>query len=146
MAGGYEYNCMTFLERDLPAACQGAAACSANLKALEKQENNMTVVYGGRTGSSGYNESTMGGAVAAFLLARKQHWLFHMPSALTTETAKLVLSDFGKPKGQMRESKPGVWVREFEKATVSLDCASFTPSFALKSDEERRLKADVNES
>ena len=106
----------------------------------------MPVLYGDRTSAKGYDQSTMGGAVAAFLLARKQHWLFHMPSALTTETAKLVLSDFGNPKGQMRESKPGVWVREFEKATVSLDCASFTPSFALKSDEERRLKADVNES
>ena len=123
---------MTFLEHNLPGAGQGAANCSANLRRLAGQQNNMTVVYGGRTGSSGYNETTMGGAVAAFLLARQRHWLFHMPRALTAQTAQLVLSDFGRPQGPMREAKPGVWQREFDKATVSLDCETFTPGFALK--------------
>ena len=28
--------------------------------------------------------------------------------------------------------KPNVWAREYEKATVELDCATFTPAFRLK--------------
>ncbi len=136
--GGYEYNCMTFLEHNLPGAGQGVANCSANLKSLARQQNNMTVVYGGRTGPSGYNDSTISGAVAAFLLARQKHWLFHMPRTLSANTAKLVLSDFGPPQGLMHEAKPGVWVREYEKATVSLDCSTFSAGFSLKSDYSGR--------
>ena len=32
----------------------------------------------------------------------------------------------------MQESKPGVWEREFEKATVTLDCNDFSGTFTAK--------------
>ena len=156
--GGYEYNCMTFLEHGLPAAGQGAANCSANLKALAAKANDskvlMPVVYGGRTGSSGCNKTTMNGAVAAFLLAREKRWLFHMPAALDTTTAKLVLSDYGKPRSKMSEvaGKPGVWQREYQKATIRLDCATFVPTFVEHAttvmkhdDDEDRVNDDSSD-
>ena len=126
---------MTFLQHGLPGAGQGAATCSANLLSLAAKANDssifMPVIYGGRTGSCCYNESTMGGAVAAFLLAREKHWLFHMPSSLSTATAQLVLSDFGKPTSKMSEvaGQPNVWQRHYEKATITLDCATFKSTF-----------------
>ena len=138
---------MTFLSSGLPTAGQSAEACSASLQGLAAKalgpKINMTVAYGGRTGSSGYNATTMAGAVAIFLLAREKHWLFHMPAALTPATAELVLSDFGEPEGKMHmvpavagkagtSAQSHVWRREFERATVELDCGSFTPTFRLK--------------
>ena len=149
--GGYEYNCMTFIEHDLPGAGQGAKNCSMNLRGLANKATDpkifMPVVYGGRTGSSGFNASTLGGAVAAFLLAREQHWLFHMPASLDAATAKLVLTDYGKPKGKMTgvAGTPGTWQREYEQATVRLDCETFIPTFVERA-ESIATHDDVHQS
>lgn len=77
---------------------------------------------------------------------RGQHWLFSiaptpgtsggpsnpgMPGTLTPATAKAYLSDYGAPKGPMTAvaGKTRVYQREFETATVTLDCNSWTPTF-----------------
>ena len=109
---------------------------------------NFVVAYGGRTGGrTDYDDDSVAGTVAAFLLMRGQHWLFsigpnggkqpatprdeHDTGTLLKATAELLLSDYGKPKGAMTSvpGKPLVFQREYEKATVSLDCNSWTPTF-----------------
>jgi hypothetical protein len=49
-------------------------------------------------------------------------------------TAELMVTDYGKPLGQAHTvaGKPNVFAREFEKATVSLDCSSFAAAFTPK--------------
>jgi hypothetical protein len=108
------------------------------------------VAYGSRTGGrDSYNDTTVGGTVAAFLLMRGQHWLFSIgpnggsggksyppydqdPGSLTPATAKILLSNYGKPKGKMAKvaGKSGVYQRTYEKATITLDCADFSATFA----------------
>ena len=110
---------------------------------------NFVVAYGSRTGGrDGYNDTTVAGTVAAFLLMRGQHWLFSIgpnggsggksyppyqndPGTLEPATAKILLSDYGKPLGPMAAvtGSPNVFERKFEKATVRLDCDSWTPTF-----------------
>ena len=48
--------------------------------------------------------------------------------------AKLVLSNYGMPKSNMSQvpGKPTVWQREYENATVTLDCATFSAAFVEK--------------
>ena len=109
---------------------------------------NYAVAYGGRTGGrTDYDDESAAGTVAAFLLMRGQHWLFsigpnggakpahpqdpHDPGTLLPETARLFLSDYGKPKGSMVavQGKKYVFQREYEKATITLDCNSWEPTF-----------------
>ena len=109
-------------------------------------------VYGDRTGGmKGYNDDTVHGTVAAFLLMRGQHWLFSIgpngggggesyppyankPGYLLPATAEVLTSDFGKPLNAMSAvaGKANVFQREFEKATVTLDCNDFSGTFLLK--------------
>ena len=81
---------------------------------------------------------------------RGQHWLLSIgptphtgsggkssppyiedPGTLLPATAKVLLSDYGRPKGKMTPvtGKPNVFQREFELATVTLDCNTWTPTF-----------------
>ena len=80
---------------------------------------------------------------------RGDHWLFsigttggavpktpgtshvNITGSLTPATAKVLLSDFGKAKGGVSvvAGKQYVFAREFEKATVTLDCNTWTPTF-----------------
>ena len=54
------------------------------------------------------------------------------------DTAKLVTSDYGAPVAgpagvaHAVPGKAGVYAREYERATVSLDCATWGASFVLK--------------
>ena len=53
-----------------------------------------------------------------------------LPTVLPA-TAAILTSDYGRPEGNMTAvpGKPGVFQRVYEKATVTLDCATFTGSF-----------------
>ncbi len=99
---------------------------------------NFVVAYGSRTGGrDGYNDTNVEATVAAFMLMRGQHWLFSIgpngggggksyppydndPGTLTPATAKILLSDYGAPKGSMTAvtGKEGVFQREYAKATI----------------------------
>ena len=135
--------------KDTPAMCAkhllGVAAWGANHSHYDH-----VVAYGGRTGGrTGYDDSNVAGTVAAFLLMRGQHWLFsigpvggsvprtpdephtNITGTLAPATAKVLLSDFGKAKGAVSPvaGKQYVFQREFEKATVTLDCNTWMPTF-----------------
>ena len=134
---------------DTPAHCAQYLMDVASWGANHSNYNHV-VAYGGRTGGrTGYNDSTVAGTVAAFLLMRGDHWLFsigttggavpktpgtshvNITGSLTPATAKVLLSDFGKAKGGVSvvAGKQYVFAREFEKATVTLDCNTWTPTF-----------------
>ena len=90
--------------------------------------------YGDRTaGMHQYSDATAAGTVAAFMLMRGQHWFL----SLTTEntmvpaTARLMTSDFGRPRGNMTAvpGKPLVFQRVYEKTTIILDCNDFSGHF-----------------
>jgi len=131
--GGFDYNCFTFIQKaaDLPNATDGGAACGAKLERLAASAHNATVVYTDRTGSGkAYTAATAGAAAAAFLLARGPLWWFGVTSDASQWTgavAEALLSDFGAPRGNMTRPQPGsfVYTREYERATVALDCATF---------------------
>jgi hypothetical protein len=152
--GGWEaQKCFDYLTKGLPTAADSPAECAAHLQAratwgANHSNYNHVVAYGTRTGGRvGYNDDTVAGTVAAFLLMRGQHWLFSIgpngghipkcptcpadPGTLLPATAKVLLSDYGHPTGPMVAvpGKSGVFQRMYEKATVSLDCNSWTPTF-----------------
>lgn len=150
--GGWEaQKCFDYYGKGLPTADDTPAQCAQNLQknaaiGADHTKYNFVVAYGDRTGGrSGYNDTTVAGTVAAFLLMRGQHWLFSIAptpgtsggatdkrsGTLEPATAKVLLSDYGEAKGPMTQvaGKPGVFQREFTGATVSLDCNSWTPTF-----------------
>ena len=114
----------------------------------------------GATRPLGYSDSTAAASVAAFLLVRGQHWLFAIgeqspcnPNAypgaegyrpgspqcnasstntMAPATAALLVTDYGRPLGAAH-AVPGeahVYAREYERATVSLDCGTFRGAFS----------------
>jgi hypothetical protein len=166
--GGWEaQKCFDYLSKEtgpnlldaaglvLPTAEDTPAHCAQHLMDVASwganhSNYNHVVAYGGRTGGrTGYNDSTVAGTVAAFLLMRGDHWLFsigpnggkkpttpntshaNITGSLTPATAKVLLSDFGKAKGAVSPvaGKQYVFAREFERATVTLDCNTWTPTF-----------------
>ena len=54
--------------------------------------------------------------------------------SLQYERPALLDRDFGAPLGLCAETAPnsGVFAREFSKSNVTMDCASWTPSFVWK--------------
>ena len=110
---------------------------------------NFVVAYGSRTGGrDGWDDTTVEGTVAAFMLMRGQHWLFSIApngggggksfppwtnnaGTLVPNTAKVLTSDYGAPSGLMTPvaGKTGVFQRVYEKATITLDCADFSGTF-----------------
>ena len=119
----------------------------------------------GTARSHAYNDSTAKASVAAFLLVRGPHWLFAIgqhiacnPNAypgaegyrpgspqcdpastntLDPATAALLVTDYGKPLGLAHAvaGRPNVYSREYEKAAVTLDCATFTGTFDVVGEE-----------
>ena len=74
--------------------------------------------------------------VANFLLIRGEYallgvgWVgcskeYDYPAALA--------KDYGEPLGRANETAPGVFVREFTKSTVQMDCNTYTPTITFKS-------------
>lgn len=136
--GGFDYNCFTFVSNsaELPNATDGGPVCAAKLQGLAALNHNATVLYTDRTGTPQYNATTVAAAAAAFLLVRGPLWWFGVtssPSAWVNATAAALLSDFGEPLGNMTQA-PGTYVfsREYQTATVSLDCSTFSASVERK--------------
>lgn len=78
----------------------------------------MLTLYGSRTGAHKRIRTTIYNArVAAFLLVRKEHWLFVLPASNTIalSTAALVLRDFGKPRTNMTNTSEFIFSRKYEK-------------------------------
>eukprot|EP00931_Biecheleriopsis_adriatica_P080490 TRINITY_DN53833_c0_g1_i1.p1 TRINITY_DN53833_c0_g1~~TRINITY_DN53833_c0_g1_i1.p1 ORF type:complete len:438 (-),score=58.72 TRINITY_DN53833_c0_g1_i1:111-1424(-) len=159
--GGWEaMRCFDYKSgAELPNAKDSPAACAQKLEkwaafGANHSNYNFIVAYGDRTaGRDGYDDSTVGSTVAAFMLIRGQHWLFSIgpnggslgksyppydqdPGSLKAATAKILLSDYGRPQGGMTavSGKQGVYQRVYEKATVTLDCATFQGTFVEHED------------
>lgn len=147
--GGWEaQKCFDYKTgHDLPNAQDDPAQCASKLQqwarwAANRSNYNFVVAYGSRTGGrDGYNDTTVAGTVAAFLLMRGQHWLFSIDvtpgsagatreGSLEPATARLLLSDYGKPLGSMSALPGGSrFQRHYERATVSLDCHDWSATF-----------------
>ena len=119
--------------QNFPLPTDAPAACAAKLQSINLIDSPMAVGFAmDRTGGKGYTDATAPQTVAAFLLTRKDHWYFGVTQSSDTmalSTAALLLSDYGAPLGAMGNSTPTVFVRHYEKATVQLDCGTFTASF-----------------
>merc|ERR1712232_741716 len=93
-------------------------AAIATTRRYRGQQVNAVVLYGDRTGSKEYDDSTAREAVAAFMLVRAEYWFISMPTQLTLEsaTARLLLSDYREPRGNMTKvpEKRGVFQRIYE--------------------------------
>ena len=90
--------------------------------------------------------TTMAGnnTVAAFLIARGASAMLELPVkgayglADTYGWSPLFDADFGEPDGPGREIISGVFTREWSKATVTLDCNTFTSNFIFSSPSKPR--------
>jgi len=110
-----------------PQPGDSPAACAAKLRAADATASPMPVGFGmDRTGQLGWSDADAAQAVASFMLTRKAHWFFgaggNGVSSFSKATAALLLSDYGAPLGNMTSSGD-VFSREYETATVSLDCS-----------------------
>lgn len=135
--GGYEMMmCSSYRgSSQMPSKGDSPGQCASKLReqaawASDHSNYNMAVAYGSRTGGSdGYDDDSVDGAVAAFLLVRQKHWLFSLGSSPGEKTARLIVSDYGAPLGNMTQVSDTVFQREFEQATVQLDCSTFKGTF-----------------
>jgi len=138
--GGHEAQaCWNFRAgQALPSRADGAAACAAKLAALAAAPADKAVLFAGdRTGASGYTADTAPQMVAAFLIVRGESWFFGVNQTsddIDPATAALLLTDFGAPLGNMTNAS-AVFAREYEHATVALDCATFTATFTPRTAE-----------
>ena len=120
---------------DIPQASDSPARCAAKLASLDHRQNPLnepTLFAGDRTGGRGYDDANAAQTIAAFLLARADQWFFGVTQSsntINTTVAALLLSDYGAPLGNMTNSTPFLFQRAFERATVALDCATYTASF-----------------
>ena len=77
--------------------------------------------------------------LAAFLIARGASAILEYPIGGTYSSGadygfpKIMAADFGKPAGDALEVHPGVFRREWTKATVELDCRDLSSSFNFNS-------------
>ena len=127
--------CWTYISA-WPQHGDSPAACAAKLRAADATASDMPVGFGmDRTGQRGWNDTSAAEAVAAFLLTRKAYWFFgaggNGVSDFTEETAALLLSDYGAPLANMTSSGD-VFSREYERATVTLDCSKVEASMRLR--------------
>ena len=118
---------------NFPVPADAPAACAAKLQAIDLINSDLAVGFAmDRTGGKGYTDATAPQTVAAFLLTRKEQWFFGVTQESDTmalATAALLLSDYGAPLGAMYNSTPTSFFRRYERATVGLDCSTFTASF-----------------
>ena len=117
----------------IPARSDSPSACAAKVVALSAV-NSPTLPVGyasDRTGGKGYNDDNAAQAIAAFMLARKEMWFFGVSqhnNSFTPAVAALMLRDDGAPLGDMTRSG-NTFSRRYERATVSLDCDTFTAAW-----------------
>ena len=118
----------------LPQAADTPAQCAAKLRASDHRPSPLGGPTGyamDRTGGRDYTDATALQTIAAFMLVRDAHWFFGVTQTSNTinmTVAALLLSDFGAPLDRMSNAGD-VFTRHYEKATVTLDCASFTARF-----------------
>ena len=133
--GGFNYECLNFVssQSQLPVAGDSAAACNAKVAALVARAQEPTVLYGDRTHGQHYTDANVTAALAVFYVTRGAHWYFGLPSAntLAESSAAQFLAEFGAPSGPATQSG-ATWTREFEGATVALDCDGVTGTITPK--------------
>ncbi len=119
----------------LPNNTDTSAECAAKVNNLAAMnQGHGIVIYGDRTDSRGYTDDTAAQAVAVFHLVRGDYWWFGLKSGsntLNATTAALSLTDYGNPMGKMTQSG-SVFSREYQGATIQLDCSTFTATFSPK--------------
>lgn len=127
---GYDYNCFNFLSgsSSLPVKTDNATVCGNKIRHLDHYPTDTAIVlYGDRTNTM-YDDSTALEAVSIFLLVRGDYWFLSFPeqNTLNSTTAELLLSDYGVPLGNMTDNGNNVFTRQYQLATVSMDCNTFT--------------------
>ncbi len=139
--GGYDYTCIDFIQNtvQLPNASDTTSVCAAKVVALDHLQpvghhvpKSSIVLYGSRTSSSGYDAEHTAQAVAVFMLVRDDFWWFGLPaenSFPANMTATLLEIDYGTPLANMTRTA-NTFSRAYEHGIVSLDCDTFTATFA----------------
>jgi hypothetical protein len=133
--GGFDGQaCWTYVN-NYPTHGDSPAQCAAKLVSINALKATTAVGFAmDRTGGRNYNDTTAPAAIASFLLTRKDQWFFGVTQESNTinlTVAALLLSDYGPPQGEMTQSG-AVFSREFETATVTLDCSTLEPTFAMR--------------
>ena len=68
---------------------------------------------------------------------------------MDASTAKLLVTNYGKPLGlaHVVNGKKNLYAREYERATVKLDCSTFTATFDehTKKKKKKKKKRGVGE-
>jgi hypothetical protein len=119
--------------------------CAINLRSLCREESpqyeDRALMYsfgpGGCSGADPSQLPELDQDLANFLLVRGPYaWLGHGWLGCSLEYAypEELEVDYGEPLGLCTESKvrPGVFTREWTKATVQMDCNTWTPTIDLK--------------
>ena len=81
------------------------------------------------------NNTPPNATIAAFLIARGASAILEFPIGGTYTTGlsygwpSIMAADFGEPTADAIEVHPGVFRREWSKATIQIDCNTATPSF-----------------
>lgn len=139
--GGWEaQKCFNYIgSSSLPTASDAPLECASKLKTMAARGANHSTynaiaAYTSRTGGmQGYNDTTAAATVAAFLLMRGQHWFLGISNTndMAPATAQLMTSDYGAPLGSMEAvaGQTNVFQRKYAKATIQLDCNTFTGTF-----------------
>ncbi len=134
--GGMDGQACWIYVNNFPVPSDSPAACAAKMLAIDHAETVLPVAFASdRTaGRNLYNDSTAAQTIAAFQLARGDYWFFgvNWQNTLNDTVAALMLTDYGLPLSNMTNSSAFLFTREFERATVALDCATFTASFTPK--------------
>ena len=126
-----------------------ASGCAAYFRGEGAQLRNVALLFQW-TNSSQYPLPSVAADLASFMLVRGDYaWLGYSWLGCTSdatpghgggpagrytspdEMPELAL-DFGAPTAPLTEGPAGVFVRDWSKATVSMDCNTFTPSIVMK--------------
>lgn len=85
------------------------------------------------------SEFSQNNTIAAFLIARGASAMLELPvsgafesMALYNLSNPLLKVDFGTPLGPGKNTSAGKYTREYTKATISLDCESWSSAFIMK--------------
>ena len=129
--------CIRYINGDaaIPARGDAPDVCAAKLLALELTPADLAVGFASdRNGGHGVHPDRVAQVVASFLLVRGPHWYYGVDRTNNTvpnATAALLLTDYGAPLGNMTNAS-AVFSREYEGASVSLDCDTYTATFTPK--------------
>lgn len=127
---------------DCPDPMVTQSNCAADIRALcdpTSLSQTVAMLYAFSPGCHGStsNITDVEADVANFLLVRGPHaWLGHGWSGCSKvyEWPKILDADFGEPMGLCKETSAGsgIFTREWTKATIKMDCNSWTPTITFK--------------